>query len=122
MRLETIILINRAPFERIQLQLENEDVFILSGINGTGKTTILSYIVDAFYELARNSFQNEFENKQNKYYRVSSGLYSLDNTKASIVYMRFKMDEGTNRDYIDIRGNCDQEEYEKLIGLKDKIQ
>ena len=122
MRLETIILINRAPFERIQLQLENENVFILSGINGTGKTTILSYIVDAFYELARNSFQNEFENKQNKYYRVSSGLYSLDNTKASIVYMRFKMDEGTNRDYIDIRGNCDQEEYEKLIGLKDKIQ
>ena len=122
MRLETIILINRAPFERIQLKLENENVFILSGINGTGKTTILSYIVDAFYELARNSFQNEFENKQNKYYRVSSGLYSLDNTKASIVYMRFKMDEGTNWDYIDIHGNCDQEEYEKLIGLKDKIQ
>ena len=48
MRLETIILINRAPFERIQLQFENENMFILSGINGTGKTTILSYIVDAF--------------------------------------------------------------------------
>ena len=33
MRLETIILINRAPFKKIQLQLENENVFILSGIN-----------------------------------------------------------------------------------------
>lgn len=122
MRIETIILFNRAPFEQLQLELGEENVFILSGINGAGKTTILSYITDAFYELAKKAFHNEFENKTNKYYRISSGLYSLDNSKVSIVYIRFGNKDGRKNDYLDIRGKCTKEMYDQIIKLKDKIQ
>ena len=74
MRLKNIILINRAPFERLELDLGDENVSVLSGINGAGKTTIISHIVDAFYELAKNAFSVEFEDKINKFYRVSSAI------------------------------------------------
>ena len=62
------------------------------------------------------------QNKQNKYYRVSSNLYSLDKSKASIVYMRFREEDGTNRDYIDVRGNCTHDQYNQQISLEGKIQ
>ena len=122
MRLQTMIMINRAPFKNMKLDFENENVFILSGINGTGKTTILSHIVDAFFELAKLGFHNEFEKIPDKYYRISSGLFSLDNSISSLVYMRFigKAKDETY-DYIDIRRKCSQKEYDELITLQDKI-
>ena len=46
MRLQNIILINRAPFERLDINFDNDNVAVFSGINGVGKTTIISYIVD----------------------------------------------------------------------------
>ena len=122
MRLQTLIMINRAPFKKIKLSFEGENVYILSGINGTGKTTIISYIVDAFYELAKIGFHNEFEKIPDKYYRVSSNLYSLISNEASIVYMRFIGKNNDKKyDYIDIYGNCSQEDYDRLITLEDKI-
>ena len=56
MRLETIIMINRAPFNKLRLDLTDENVIVLSGINGVGKTAILSHVVDAFYELAKGAY------------------------------------------------------------------
>ena len=53
MRLKKAIFINRAPFDKLELNFDNSNIFLLSGVNGKGKTTILSYIVDAFYELAK---------------------------------------------------------------------
>lgn len=53
MRLKKLIMINRAPFEKLILDFNDENIAVLSGINGAGKTTIISHIVDAFYELAR---------------------------------------------------------------------
>ena len=78
MRLTKALFINRAPFDKLQLDFDDSNVFLFSGINGKGKTTILSYIVDAFYELAKKGYRNEFENNSNEYYRVSSGLFSLN--------------------------------------------
>ena len=75
MKLSSIELINRAPFDRLFIDFDDEDIAVLSGINGAGKTTILSYIVDSFFELARTAYENEFEGKSNKFYRVSSGIY-----------------------------------------------
>ena len=109
MRLETIILINRAPFDKFRLDLTSENVIVLSGINGVGKTTILSHVVDAFYELAKGAYHNEFEHAANKYYRISSGIFSLDNSTASIVYFRFHDNEGMCFDYVDVRGKCSQD-------------
>ena len=75
--LEKAIFINRAPFEHLELDFEEKGINVLSAINGKGKTTILTHIVDAFFELARPTFENEFEGKSNKYYRVSSAVFNL---------------------------------------------
>ena len=43
------LFINRSPFkDNLEISFK-EGVNVLCGINGRGKTTILSYIVDAFY-------------------------------------------------------------------------
>ena len=121
MRLKKAIFINRAPFDKLELNFDDSNIFLLSGINGKGKTTILSYIVDAFYELAKKGYPNEFENKPNKYYRVSSELYSLKRFAFSIVYLRFVGKDGKENDYIDIRGNITEEEYRAVLGIDNPI-
>ena len=121
MRLSSIFLYNRAPFDRLSISFDNENITILSGINGAGKTTILSYIVDSFFELAKNVYHNEFEGKTNKFYRLSSEMYSLENNKPSIVYLRFIDNEVKNIDYVDILGKLSEEYYDSLISLTDKV-
>ena len=78
MKLQRIVFVNRAPFEHLDLDFSKEHINVLTGINGRGKTTILSYIVDAFHEIARPYFTNSYEGKENKYYRYSSSLFTLD--------------------------------------------
>lgn len=121
MRLKKALFINRAPFDKLELDFDDSNVFLLSGINGKGKTTILSYIVDAFYELAKKGYRNEFENNSNAYYRVSSGLFSLNRQAFSIVYLRFVAKDGKENDYIDIRGNITEEEYHAALGFDNPI-
>lgn len=121
MRLKKVIFINRAPFDKLELDFDDSNIFLLSGINGKGKTTVLSYIVDAFYELAKKGYEYEFESKQNKYYRISSGLFSMSNQAYSIVYLRFVTEEGRENDYIDIRGRITEEEYYAVLGIDHPI-
>ena len=122
MRLKNIILVNRAPFGTLRLNISDDPIIIFSGINGSGKTTLMSYIVDAVYELAKKGYPNEFENVANKYYRVSSVFCSVDSTKDSIVYLRFINDKGENIDYVDYRGTTDgMAYYDNEINLLDKI-
>lgn len=121
MRLKKALFINRAPFDKLELNFDDSNVFLLSGINGKGKTTILSYIVDAFYELAKKGYSNEFENNLNQYYRVSSGLFSLNTQAFSIVYLRFVAKDGKENDYIDIRGSITDEEYRAVLGIDNPI-
>lgn len=120
MRIEKIIFVNRAPFEHLNLDFNNGHIFVLTGINGRGKTTILSYIVDAFHEFARPHFSNSYVGKENKFYRYSSHLFSVHQEEPSYVYLRFE-DNGQFFDYIDIRGEISQEEYNRHITLSGKI-
>ena len=121
MKLQNILVINRAPFNHLELNLGDEQINVLSGINGSGKTTLISYIVDAFYELAKAGFRQEFKNIDNQFYRISSDLFSVDKGKQSVVYLRFKQDDGSYSDYIDIRGIFSPEDYDSLISIPDKI-
>lgn len=121
MKLEKAIFINRAPFEHLELDFSSSNLTILSGVNGSGKTTIISYIVDSLYELTRLYFPAEFEGRDNKYYRVSSGTYVLKFGEPSIVYLRFKAEDGF-WDYIDVRDKCSKEQYDTLINFPTKIQ
>ena len=93
----------------------------MSAINGKGKTTVLSHIVDAFYEMAKQCYTGSFEGKENKFYRFSSSIFHFDNSKYSIVYFRFKID-GEFIDYIDCRGkDLTVENYERTIQLENPI-
>ena len=119
--LSNVIFDNRAPFEHLELDLKNEQIVVLNAINGGGKTTLLTHIVDAFYEMAKKSFYNEFEKTSTKYYRISSGVYNLNREMPSIVYLRFVADR-KNVDYVDISGKITKEEYDSIIKLDDKIE
>ena len=115
------IFINRAPFEHLALDFKEKGINVLSAINGKGKTTVLSHIVDAFYEMAKQYYTGSFEGKENKFYRFSSSIFHLDNSKFSIVYFRFKID-GEFIDYIDCRGkDLTVENYERAIQLENPI-
>lgn len=120
MKLHRIIFVNRAPFEHLDLDVSSGHINVLTGINGRGKTTILSYIVDAFHEMARPYFVNSYEGRENKYYRYSSSLFTLNVAKPSFVYLRFK-DNDQHIDYIDLRGDLEEVEYNKFIPYEDKI-
>ena len=115
------IFINRAPFEHLVLDFKEKGINVLSAINGKGKTTVLSHIVDAFYEMAKQCYTGSFEGKENKFYRFSSSIFHLDNSKFSIVYFRFKID-GDIIDYIDCRGkDLTVDNYESIIQLENPI-
>lgn len=118
--LEKAIFINRAPFDNLQLDFSENEIAVLSATNGRGKTTILSHIVDAFYEMARPNFPQEFAGKESKYYRISSAIYNLDSSLPSFVYFRFQV-AGKVIDYVDIRNQCNEEQYNKYILLENKI-
>lgn len=113
--IEKAIFVNRAPFERLELDFKINGINVLSAINGKGKTTIISHIVDAFYELARPFYPNEFEGKTTKYYRYSSPQYNTKRNKPSFVYLKFKNGEEI-WDYIDLRDKCDENQYKSLYG------
>lgn len=118
--IEKIIMHNRAPFDHLELNFSDKEIIILNAFNGGGKTTLLSHIVDSFYEIARSCYQREFEQRQNDFYRISSSAYNLDQQKFSIFYVRYNLD-GENLDYIDIHNNITLQEYDETIKLEGKI-
>ena len=120
MKIKEIQLYNRAPFDDLVLHFDSSNVSVISGINGAGKTTIISYVVDAFYEFAKIGFQNEFTDTSNKFYRISSGLTILDKQKPSFVYIRFE-NNGDVIDYIDIRNLTSDEDYIHAVRIDESI-
>lgn len=58
--IEKMIFHNRAPFKHLELNFKDKDIILLNAVNGGGKTTVLSHIADAFYELAPFIF-NKFQ-------------------------------------------------------------
>lgn len=118
--IEKMIFHNRAPFKHLELNFNDKDIIMLNAVNGGGKTTVLSHIVDAFYEMARNYYPGEFEGRQRSFYRVSSSVFNLNSSEASFVYIRFNLD-AEQIDYIDIRGNTTKEHYDEVISIENKI-
>ncbi|MBE2217002.1 MAG: AAA family ATPase, partial [Ignavibacteria bacterium] len=103
--LEHALFVNRAPFKKVAFNFNENEITLLTSVNGKGKTTILSYITDAFYEMARKHFQIEFAGRENKYYRISTAVMNLNPNEPSFVYLRFRTNEGIAIDYLDIAGN-----------------
>lgn len=118
--LEKAIFVNRAPFDKLELDFNQNEIAVLTAVNGRGKTTLISHIVDAFYEMAKPHFPEEFKGRENKYYRISTPILNLNPNEPSFVYLRFKVLE-ENIDYIDIRNNCTEQQYNEAINIENKI-
>lgn len=117
--LKKAILINRAPFKEMQFDFQENEIAILSSINGKGKTTLLSHLADSFYEMAKIAYQN-VAHDNSAYYRVSSNVFSLNFDKPSLVYLRYQFGDVVI-DYVDLRGNVSRQEYDSLINIENKI-
>ena len=120
MRLKEIQIYNRAPFDNLLLRFDSSNIAVFSGINGAGKTTIISHVVDAFYEFAKIGFRIEFKDVSDKFYMISSGLTMLDKQKPSFVYIRFE-NNGDVIDYIDIRHLTSEEDYIHAVRIDNPI-
>lgn len=118
--IEKMIFHNRAPFKHLELNFKDKDIIMLNAVNGGGKTTVLSHIVDAFYEMARNYYPGEFEGRQLSFYRVSSSVFNLNSSEAAFVYIRFNLD-GEQIDYLDVRDKITDEYYNEAIAIENKI-
>lgn len=119
-RVDRCLFVNRAPFKDNLEIVFKDGVNVLCGVNGRGKTTILSYIVDALYEMARPNYQSSFEGKENKYYRVSSSSNSINPGSPSIAYIRFKFDS-MSVDFVEVIGNLSDADYESYVKLEGKV-
>ena len=114
---DSITFYNRVPLGNIELRLIR-GVNVLSGLNGCGKTTIMSYVVDAIYEMSKRCFPSSFTKYNNEFYRICSDRDLIDPNKPSIVYIRFLYD-GEFIDYVNYCGKITKELYEQ-INLPDK--
>ncbi len=78
MKVKKIRFKNIGPIESLEVDLstneENSCPVVLVGLNGSGKSTILSYIADAFIEFKRY-FYEDIEAEPQKYFKLSSLSY-----------------------------------------------
>lgn len=120
MYVKNIIFHNRAPFEALNMELSNNDIAVLTAVNGKGKTTILSYVMDAWVEMTKDVFYSSYEGRRNDYYRISSPLYEIEEGKPSFVYIRFNHNN-KDYDYLDIRRLVTEVDYNRIVCLNNKI-
>ncbi|MFY7003693.1 AAA family ATPase [Acinetobacter pittii] len=115
MYLRNIHIRNIGPIEKLDLELElkkdsNPKPVILIGKNGSGKTYTLSYIVDAFYELAKKQYNDVVKSSgmDSPYFRIISARDINTNTdgQSAAAYLRFFDDqEGQEIHYCEKIGN-----------------
>ena len=120
MYVKDIIFYNRAPFDNLHLTFEENSISVLTAVNGKGKTTILSYIMDAWIEMTRRAFDQSYKDKEDDYYRISSGIHLINPDAPSFVYMRF-VHNGAPYDYLDYRNGLPEELYNKYVSLDNKL-
>lgn len=121
MYIKDIVFYNRAPFGELHLTFDEESITVLTAVNGKGKTTILSYIMDAWVEMTRDVFRQTYKDKEDDYYRISAGIHLIDADAPSFVYIRF-VHNGKPYDYIDYRNGLPKELYEEQVNLDDRIK
>jgi len=130
MYLRNLHIRNIGPLEKLDIEFElqensNPKPVILVGKNGSGKTYTLSYIADAFYELAKQKFSNAVNrtaSMDSPYFRVISGrdINTNSNNSSASAYLRFTNDQNNKEiHYCEKIGSLDEaQELMNLYGNK----
>lgn len=119
--LQKAIFRNVAPVGDLDFELKENEVLSLTSINGKGKTTILSYIADAFFEIARKAEYDDVLEELERYYRIISPNSILDKGVGySLVYLRFSVGDH-HYDYVEVSGSLSEDEYKKIVPFEGKL-
>lgn len=125
MYLKQLIDKNIGPISDVTINfpfLDNGDPkpVIFVGENGTGKTTILSNIVDAFYEMAGKAFDNANQpDERNGYQYFKAILPSEIHSGASFLYSYLVFTTSKMPRYLFKSGNISVDEVKEQTGDKD---
>ena len=93
---------------------------VLIGKNGTGKTLLLSNIVDSFIETKKSIYDNIKEVEANKYYKIGTKEYIKNGTKSYFCKTMFSNKDHQST-YIDISSNDPTTEIEQKVYEQNEI-
>lgn len=127
MYLERAIYQNVGPLKEVNINfpldiLGNPKPVIIVGENGSGKSTFLSNIVDAFYEMAGEAFSNarqSSDSTSHQYYKTISGTEIHHGTSYMVSYLSFT---GEKRYFYSFKsGAIKESEFKSRYGIDDKL-
>lgn len=113
MYINNIFIENMGAIEKLQLtssQLikadKNPKTLILVGKNGTGKTTLLSSIVDSLYELSNSAFSDILPKNGHgyRYFRISGASNIRVGASYAFAYIDYKNTDSHRYEYIEKNG------------------
>lgn len=121
MYLKNIGIKNIGPIDELYVELpfdtnNNPKPILFVGENGTGKTVLLSQIVDSLYEIGSELFQDigKHHNQARSYYKVSGGQNLKIEKNKGFSIIQFQDFENNNIEYFDKIGNVSNSDFKIL--------
>lgn len=96
---------------------------IIVGKNGTGKTLLVSNVVDALVEIKRKIYPNGiFEVTTNNYFKIGTLNYINNKENTSKVKLQFNINDNKKISYVDIMSNNPNLAFEKKEIIDNEIE
>lgn len=112
MYLTQLFIENAGPIDKIEIDLPfNEDgtpkPIVFVGENGSGKTVLLSGIVDSFYEIGNTLFEDILEKTANghQFYKIQGGVNIKFGRDYGLFGLKYQLEDKKIQFYLDSSGN-----------------